>query len=50
MRISKIDDDLLLDIKDSRELDVKFIDMLVYGSLDEDNDLKVINWSVATEV
>ena len=45
-----MDDDLLLDIKDSRELDAKLIDMLVDGSLDEDNDLKVNNWSVATEV
>ena len=38
-----MDDDLLLDIKDSRELDVKLIDIIVDGSLDEDNDLKVNN-------
>ena len=36
-----MDDDLLLDIKDSRELDAKLIDMLVDGSLEEGNDLKV---------
>ena len=45
-----MDDDLLLDIKDSRELDAKLIDMLVDGSLGEDNDLKVNNWSVTTEM
>ena len=45
-----MDDDLLLDIKDNRERDAKLIDMIVDGSIDEDNDLKVNNWSVATEV
>ena len=43
-------DDLLVDIKESQKLDVKLVDMIVDGSLDEDNDLKVNNWSVATEV
>ena len=43
-------DDLLLDIKDSRELDAKLIDMIVDGSLDGDNNLEINNWSVATEV
>ena len=45
-----MDDDLLLDIKDSRELDAKLIDMIVDGSLDGDNDLQTNNWSVATKV
>ena len=41
-----MDDGLILDINDSRELDAKLIDILVDGSLDGDNDLKVNNWSV----
>ena len=47
LRISKVNHDFLVDIKDSRELVAKLIDMIVDGSLDEDNDLKVDNQSVA---
>ena len=44
-----MDDDPLVDIKESRKLNVKLVDLIVDGSPDEDNDHKVNNQSVAAE-
>ena len=44
-----MDDDLLVDIKESQKLDVKLVDLIVDGSPNEDNDLKVNNQSVTAE-
>ena len=49
LRISKVNHDFLVDIKESRKVDVKLVDLIVDGNQNEDSDFKVNNQSGAAE-
>ena len=44
-----MNNDFLVDIKESRELQVKLVDLIVDGNQNKDNDFKVNNQSSAAE-
>ena len=44
-----MNNDFLVDIKDSQKLDVKLVDLIVDGNQNEDNDFKVDDQSSIDE-